>query len=93
MHFQLYDVDDVFLLALRAKQREVEQNGVLIHLRPCFVIAGRATNPQGVMIRFTLSIYLLLLIVIHYICHRGCHNNNLRFRSAGRSPPASGCRP
>lgn len=56
----------VFYLALRAKQREVEQNGVLVHLRPCFAIAGRATNPQGVLICFSHVIRLLIQVIIHY---------------------------
>ena len=52
-HFQLYDINPYFLLALRAVQRKFHKDSILIHLRSCFTSADWTMNPQRVFLIVT----------------------------------------
>lgn len=45
-HLQMDNVNQLFPLALRAKEREVDQYSIISHLHPGFVPANRTMNPN-----------------------------------------------
>jgi len=44
--FQLYDIDDRFLLAVRAGERKIQQHSGFKHFHACFAVADRAANRE-----------------------------------------------
>lgn len=47
-HLQLYDINFGFLFAFRAKQGEVNKNGIFVDFDSCFSVANRASDPKGI---------------------------------------------
>lgn len=54
-HFQFDDVDDRFLFAPWAEQREIDENRIIEHLDAGLVVTERTTNPKGFFLHVVSS--------------------------------------
>ena len=90
-HFKLYNIDHDFFFALRAIEREIQQNSILVHLDPRLSITQRTMHPTRFLFHSDTSFQITVTLcgkrpayvepyhsaVSDTVARRFCYFNNL----------------